>query len=108
MSKFGECFVDCFARCANKLRDFFLGEVVVNAPVSVVVDAEAIGQLEKGFGHATGDVSEDKVGQRIVGAAEAACENAEKLFRDRRVVADPLVELFRVHRCGGYFCHTNR
>ena len=79
----------------------FLRQVVGDAEVRAFLGAEAVGQLQQRLGHAAGDVGEDEVGQRVVGAAQAAGQHAQQLGGDVRVIVDPAVQQVGVHRRGG-------
>ena len=51
--------------------------------------AEPLGKVEQLFGHAPGNVSKYHVGDGAVSAAQAAGQNAQRLFGNLRPVGDP-------------------
>ena len=55
--------------------------------------AEAVSQIQEGLGDAAGHVGEDEVGERFVGAAQALCEGAQHVLRQRRVGVEHVHEI---------------
>jgi hypothetical protein len=78
----GQRLVDRLARGADELGELLLRQVVRDVHALVARGAEALRQVEQRLGHPTGDVAEDEVGHRLVGAAQALGQGPQQLAGD--------------------------
>ncbi len=77
------------------MRELLLGEVVADENAVLDRATEAAREFEKCLGDSAGNVSEDEVGEVLVGAAQAAGERGEQRERDLRVGREVAVEGLR-------------
>ena len=72
VGEIGQCLVHGFPGSPHQLGDLLLGQVVGDPHRAAFLRAEALGELQQLLGHPAGHVSEDEVGEIVVGAAQAS------------------------------------
>lgn len=88
----GQSLIDGLARRADQLRKLLLGQVVRDEDALVSGATETLGEVEQRLGDAAGDVGEDQVGQRVVGATQTPCQRGKQASRHGRALLEEVAK----------------
>src|SRR5688572_10615532 len=75
----GQGLVDGLPGGPDELSQLLLGQIVGNSKHATVPRPETAGHLQKVLRDPAGDVGEDQIRERVVGAAQTPGEHAQKL-----------------------------